>query len=275
MVPKHVQAPSREQGSHGVLRSGRIGSLALLLAAASAPIGASAQDVGDLDIDMPNALEDAFAGRHGDLQLLGAARVDRWRRGRGGEVRLFPRVQWVPVERLQLTAGLPYTVGWGTRSDEGEASLGALYQLNRETGALPAFAVVAEASAPVGPGDRGGELSLAGIASKTVAAGPAQPRLHLNAYWFRRLDPSSDERRDGYRLAIGHSRLLSPDTALVLDVLRESQDRGERAATILEAGLRHRPTEGVVVGAALGAGVGHDSPAFRATLSVQISLGGG
>jgi hypothetical protein len=174
----------------------RVGVLALL--AAVLPSGAGAGEVWDLDINMPNTLDDAFVDPRGSLDLLGAARYDHWRRD-GDTVRLFPRLQWVPVERLQLSLGLPYTAGSGSRANEGEVSLGGLYQLNREAGALPAFAVSAEANAPVGPGDRGWELRLGGVASKTIAAGPAQPRLHLNAVWFRRLDPSAEERRDRYR----------------------------------------------------------------------------
>jgi hypothetical protein len=246
--------------------------LVALMLAIGAP--ALAGEVGDLDINMPNTLEDAFAGEMGSLELSSAARTDHWRRD-GDTLRLFPRLQWVPVERFQLSVGLPYGIGSGSRANQGEASLGLLWQLNRETPSLPAFALSADMNAPVGPGERGHELRLGGIVTRTPWDGPAQPRLHLNLFWYHRPDPAEEERRDRWRVALGASRLLAPETALVVNALRESQDRGQREATILEAGLRHQVARGVVLGGALGAGLGRDAPAFRAILSVQFSLGGG
>jgi hypothetical protein len=249
------------------------GSLLAALLATAAPHGVGAGEVGDLDVNMPNTLDDAFAGERGSLELSGAARYDRWRRN-DDTVHFFPQLQWVPVDRLQLSLGLPYTAGSGPRANEGEVSLGGLYQLNREAGWLPTFAAFAEANAPIGPGDRGWEIQLGGIASKTIDPGPAQRRLHLNAFWFRRLDPSEEERRDRYRFTLGYSQLVAERTALVTNVLRESQERGQHDATILEAGLRHQLSRGVILGGALGAGIGRDSPSFRAIISVQFSLSG-
>jgi hypothetical protein len=251
----------------------QVGLLAVILAA-TVVCGAGAGEVGDLDVNMPNTLEDAFVGERGSLDLFGAARYDRWRRS-DETVRFVPQLQWVPAERLQLSFGLPYTVGSGSRANQGEVSLGGFYQLNRETGWLPAFAAFAEADAPIGPGDRSWEIQLGGIASKTIDPGPAQRRLHFNAIWFRRLDPGQEERRNRYRFTLGYSQLVAERTALVTNVLRESQERGERDATILEAGLRHQIARGVILGGALGTGIGRDSPRFRAIISIQFSLSGG
>jgi hypothetical protein len=76
-------------------------------------------------------------------------------------------------------------------------------------------------------------------------------------------------------VTLGYSQLVGERTALIADVLRESQERGQRDATILEAGLRHQVARGIILGGALGAGIGRDSPSFRAIVSVQFSLGGG
>ena len=92
---------------------------------------AGAGEVEDLDVNMPNTLDDAFVDRKGSVDLLTAARYDRWRRD-GATVRFFPRLQWVPVERLQLSLDVPYAVGSGSRANEGDANLGGLYQINGE-----------------------------------------------------------------------------------------------------------------------------------------------
>lgn len=254
--------------------SGRLPALLVaVLLAAQAPGRAGAGEVDDLDANTPNALEDAFVGERGSLDLSGAAGYEH--RRNGDTLRLLPQLQWVPVERLQLSLGTPYTAGSGSRANEGDVSLGALYQLNRETAWLPAFALFAEASAPFGPGERGAEMRLGGIASRTIDPGPAQRRIHVNGYWIHRPDPSEGERRDRYRFAIGYSQKLGERSALIANLLRESQERGERDATILEAGMRHQVAQGVILGAAIGAGIGRDSPRLRATISLQFSLAGG
>jgi hypothetical protein len=246
--------------------------LVAVLLAVQAPGRGAAGEVDDLGANMPNALEDAFAGERGSLDLSGAARYEH--RRDGDTLRLLPQLQWVPVERLELSLGTPYAVGSGSGANEGDVSLGALYQLNRETAWLPAFALFAEASTPFGPGERGAEIQLGGIASRTIDPGPAQRRIHVNGYWVHRLDPSNGERRDRYRFAIGYSQRMAERTVIIASLLRESQERGERDATILEAGVRHQVAQGVILGGALGARIGRDSPRFRATISLQFSLAG-
>jgi hypothetical protein len=235
---------------------------------------AGAGEVEDLDVNMPNTLDDAFVDRKGSVDLLTAARYDRWRRD-GATVRFFPRLQWVPVERLQLSLDVPYAVGSGSRANEGDANLGGLYQINREGRWLPAFALSAEASTPVGPGGRSWGTRLGVIASRTVDPGPAQRRLHVNASWLHRFEPGVEERPDRYRITLGYSQRVAERTVLVANALRESQERNQRDATILEVGLRHLVTEGVILGGAVGTGIGRDSPRFSAILSLQFALAGG
>jgi hypothetical protein len=254
----------------------RLSTAALILASVFSIIivpAAKGEEVGDLDINMPNTLDDAFVGDRGSAELQGAARYDHGRRG--DTVRFFPRLQYVPLEGLQLSVGLPYSIGSGPDANQGEVNLDALYNLNRETRWLPAFAVSTEVNAPVGPGGHGWDLQLWGIASKTVDSGPAQRRLHLNLVWMHHFDPTGDERQDRYRVTLGYSQLLEQRTALVANILRQTQERGERPATIIEAGLRHQISQNVTLGGALGTGIGRDSPRFRAIVSVQFSLGGG
>lgn len=73
---------------------------------------------------------------------------------------------------------------------------------------------------------------------------------------------------------VGYSQLVASNVVVVLDYLRYSQERPERAANVFEAGLRWQVDEHVVLGAGGGFGVGRDSPRFRALFSVQIALGG-
>jgi hypothetical protein len=268
-VPKHrrgtTTAPAAALAAALLLAAGATGAVAR---------GEGLEELNNLDINMPNTLDDAFAAERGSVTLLGAARYDN-RRGHDNTVRLFPRLLVGVAEGLQATVQVPYTVGFGPGDDHGVVSFGALYNFNRETAWLPAFAVSVEGGPAVGPGAHGGELRLFGIASKTVDP-QAFRRLHLNVAWFRTFDPGEEERRDRYRAALGYSQLLTPRAVLIANYLRETlEERGERAANILEAGVRYQVSPGVVLGGALGAGIGRDSPRFRAIASVQFALSGG
>jgi hypothetical protein len=237
---------------------------------------ARATDAEDLDVNLPTVLQDARVEGRGDVEAQAAARYDdRRRRGGGEQLRLFPRLQLGLADGLQVNIGLPYTLGWRGERTGGEANLGLLYRLNHEGEGrrawLPAFALGAEVNAPVGPGDRGTELRLVGVASRTVHR-ESRTRLHLNLAWIQRFDPGAEERRERWRVVAGVSRPLWEDTALVANILHERQEVGERAGTILEAGLRWSPGRRVAFGAAVGTGIGPDSPRFRAALSLQVTL---
>lgn len=236
------------------------------------PAAAGASELGELDAGLPLTVEDAFAVEPGHIELQGAARYDR-RKGRD-TVRLLPRVEVGIVEGLEAEVSFPYSAGSGRRTDESGPGVGVLYNPNRERGWLPAFAAGFEIGKPVGPGRRGVETELTGIATKTID--PAvEGRLHLNVSWLHASRAEKGERRDRYRVVAGYSQILAPNVALVLDYVRESQEeRRERDANIVEAGLRYQLTETVTVGAGAGFGVGRDSPRFRASASIRVGFGG-
>lgn len=242
--------------------------LAAVLLGATIP-RARATDPQDLDLFLPNTLQDAFAGEPDGAEAQFSARYDR-RRGKD-EIRLRPIFQVTPSDGLQLNLALPYTVGTGSSANQGDAGAGVFTNLNREGPWLPAFAVALDVSAPVGPGDRATELQLTGVATRSLDPRGVN-RLHLNATWSRRFAPSADERTIGYRAAAGYSRVLNPETVLILDYLRQRGDLGERDRNIVEVGARRRLSRGVTIGFGAGAGIGRDSPRFRALLSVEIDL---
>ena len=245
----------------------------LIAAALAAASGAGAAELSNLDADLPTAVDDALAAAPGRFELQGAVRYDRVH-GRDA-VQLLPRVQLGVVEGFQVNLALPYTVGSGRREDPGSSGGGGglLYNFNRETGWLPAFAVALDYGKPVGSGRQSAEVGLTGIATKTIS--PAvDRRLNLNVAWLRTLNPDEEERRDRYRVIAGYNQLVAPNVVVVLDYVRESQERRERAANIVEAGLRYQFTDAVTLGAGAGFGVGRDSPRFRALASIQIGFGG-
>ncbi|MFC7736992.1 hypothetical protein ACFQX4_14285 [Roseomonas sp. GCM10028921] len=241
----------------------------LLFAAGLGAAPAAAVEPDDLDLFLPSTLQDAFAGQPGEAEAQLGLRYDR-RRGKD-ELRIFPQYQISPADGLLLNLSLPYTVGSGERANEGEAGIGFFYNLNREKGWLPAFAVAVEADTPVGPGDRGTQVQVTGIATRSIDAA-AHRRIHVNASWSVRFAPSAEERHQPYRLVAGYSQLLSPQTAFILDYVRERQERGEHDSNVVELAFRHRLAERVTVGFGAGAGIGHDSPRYRLLFSVEADF---
>lgn len=111
---------------------------------------------------------------------------------------------------------------------------------------------------------------------RSGAGGGLLYNLNRERGWLRALSPDEEKRRDRYRVVAGYSQLVASNVVVVLDYVRESQERRERAANIAEAGLRYQFTDAVTLGAGAGAGfgVGRDSPRFRALASIQIGFGG-
>jgi len=242
-----------------------LGAVVGLLAANLAHAG----DVDDLDIFLPTTLEDAFTGEPKEAAAQAGLRFDR-RRGHD-DLQIFPQFQISPSAGLLLNFSSPYVVGSGERANQGEVSAGALYNFNRETRELPAFALAVDAGTPIGPGDRGTQLQLTGVATRTLDPS-AHRRLHLNASWSTRFAPAADERHNRYRFLAGYSQLLDRHTALILDFVREQQERRERDSNVIEIGFRHRLGERVTSGFGAGIGIGKDSPRARVLFSLEVEL---
>jgi hypothetical protein len=174
-----------------------------------------------------------------------------------------------------LRLGGAYTLGDGESADRGEISTGAGWRIFDQDGWRPAMAVLGQVSLPFGPGDAGTTTELMAMASRTTGRGPGSWGLHLNGGWLARPDPGPDERRHGYRVGAAISHVLDSHTLLVAAYARETQDRGERALSLVEAGFQRRLGDGVAFALAAGTGLNRDSPwlRLRAGLGWTFSTG--
>ncbi|MBY0330919.1 MAG: hypothetical protein K2X49_09625 [Acetobacteraceae bacterium] len=252
-------------------------SMAALLAAALPALGpgaARAADHANLDEGLPLQLRDAYPITRGSIEAQGLFRYDRGRSGDGRDAyRLEPRIEWGAFRNGQVTFRVPYTAGNSeARSGRGFAGAGLLYNFNQERIFLPAFALEGEVAQRFGGrGGTGTETTLWGIATKTIG-GYRVRRISLNLGWIHRFDADPDERRNQYVFVAGYHQAIGPDTTLVLDYVRRQQERGERDANILEAGLRYQLDPRTVLSAGVGAGIGRDSPAVRVVFGIQHNL---
>jgi V8-like Glu-specific endopeptidase len=90
-----------------------------------------------------------------------------------------------------------------------------------------------------------------------------------------RPDPEEGERRNGHVLGAAISHVVTPETVLVAGYVEESQDRGEQAQRLVEAGFSRELWQNTSLGVAAGAGLNDDSPRYRLRLALKYSFSSG
>jgi hypothetical protein len=219
----------------------------------------------NLDEGRPLRLEDAYAISTGEIAVEAGAGFRLLRRGTDQGVfpvellyGALPNVQ-VGVGTTLLTS--PHDVD--DRPKSGDLHLSALYNLNQETLALPAFGIKLGLGLPTGVDARGYAVELKGIVTKSFD----QLSLHLNAGYEFLTATRDDERDERYEFALGFSYPVGAPrftrATLVGDVFAEQAGhRGESTTAGTEVGVRFQLTPRVVWD--IGVGTEFAGPADRA-----------
>lgn len=254
---------------------------------------AAAQDEPLTLADDPFEITDPIAAPPGEAELSVVGIYERARRGRHRgtvalqtefEAGVFPGLAFrIGQEgaygnlqtRRRLDAadsgetGDSNTPAWG-----GATRIGALYQIADGSGVLPAIGLLGRVRAIYGPGRPAQEGDLVALFGKTLGRGERPLGINLNLGWTALFAPLPGERAGRYFVNASVGQAVARDTVLVLTYVREQQERGERDFSLVQAGIRHRLERGgPVLGVALGAGIGRDSPAFQIGFAVQWSFG--
>ena len=205
---------------------------------------ATAQQLSDLELDRPVALEDArpisFRAFSGSADWTYNVRKDA-RDDYGPAFSLLYGL----ARRLEVGASVRYVTSPGSNAQRGISSgdlqLHALYGIGTESASLPAFAVRVGLEFPTGLDSKGTDLHLAALATRSFEVF----RLHGNFLWTRLGATQSNERREqfegiaGFDWTVGsHGRT---DTLLVTDVdVRSNPVIGGNPILSIEAGVRRR-----------------------------------
>jgi hypothetical protein len=224
----------------------------------------------NLEEGVPLEIEDAYPVGYRGREFQAAVRYEHTD---DSEERLVldPRIEFGFAPNWQGKVSLPFYLGSADRTDSGNIGLEAFYNFNTEGLTLPAFAISARADLPTGHHSAGLDTTLKGILTKSVTQ-TGLDRLHLNFAWKHNAGSSAGQRDNLYRVIIGYSRRLDADMIVVVDFIREQAIERNREANIVEAGVRRQLTPLSLIAAGLGAGVGDESPAFRATFGLQRSF---
>jgi hypothetical protein len=177
--------------------------------------------------------------------------------------------------RRRLDAAAPMEGSEGRAPAWGGATrIGALYQIAEDRGTMPAIGLLGRVRAVYGPGRPTQEADVVALFGKTLGSGERPLGINMNLGWTRPFDPLPGERTGRYFVNASVGQAFTRDSVLVLTYVREQQERGERDFQLVQAGIRHRlGADGPVLGLAVGAGLGRDSPAFQLGLAVQWSFG--
>lgn len=231
----------------------RLAAAVLLLAAATPSLA----DVSDLQAGLPAEVTDARPIEQGDRQVQV---LTLWDRDRGGEDRLVvePQAQWGFARYWQGTIGIRGIGGSADHAGSGDLRTEVMRRFNSEAGMLPSFAGFLGFALPSGRASRGIDTTMRLAATKTLGGAPNLHQLHGNVVWMRNAAAGPEERSERWRLIAGYSRLLSQQTGLVADVIREQERARGEMASIAELGLRHELSHGTTL--SFGAGVGRGSP---------------
>jgi hypothetical protein len=222
----------------------------------------------------PFAVGDTFTQDRGDFQFELEGGFARSRDGRD----LFdagPTLKYGVTDRLELSLGGSYGFGDDGGANQGSVAPAVTYRLLDQTGWVPSVAVFAGASLPFGPGHGAVATDLGAVASWITGRGPGAFGLHLTGSWVARPDPEPGERRHGHVLGAAISHVVAPETLLVAGYVEESQDRGEQAERLVEAGFSRTLWGNTSLGVAAGAGLNDDSPRYRLRAALIYSLPAG
>jgi hypothetical protein len=257
------------------------------------PIIAKAQDEPLTLADDPFEITDPTAASPGEAELSIVGIYERARRGRyrgtvalqsefeagvlpGLAFRIGQEGAYGNLQtRRRLDAATPMEGSEGGAPECGGATrVGALYQIAEDRGAMPAIGLLGRVRAVYGPGRPAQEADVVALFGKTLGGSERSLGLNLNLGWTRPFDPLPGERTGRYFVNASVGQALTRDSVLVVTYVREQQERGERDFSLVQAGVRHRLSGGgPVLGLAVGAGLGRDSPAFQVSFAVQWSFG--
>lgn len=240
---------------------------------------AHADDVKDLEEDLALSIEDARPSKAGSSQFNGGLRYERMRKGAPDEGRneyqLTPRLQFGVTDDFQVSVATPYRLGNTNETSQGEFRLDGLYRFNRESGAMPSFAVDVGLERPYGANSGGTEVLVKGILSKSLGMTEGRNRVaqvHVNLQARRNLHPDEGERRHRYFAGAALSKQLNEHWLVATDFFREQQRDRSAASNIGEVGTRWKMSEKTVLSGAIGHGFNKDAPLWRFVVGLQRSL---
>lgn len=234
------------------------------------PAALAQTDHTNLEEGLPTRLEDAYPTAFRNREIQAVFRYERTEDS-ADRLTLEPRLEFGIAPNAQLKIGAPFFLGEADQRGSGDVEVEGLYNFNQESLSLPALSVAGGIVIPSGEGSEGLDTILKFLLTKTVDDA-LLGRFHLNLEWGHNFSAFDDERDDTFAIIPGYSFRLNPDTVMVADFIREWEIERGKESNIVELGARYQLDPRTVLSLGVGAGIGDESPSFRATFGFQRSF---
>lgn len=262
----HYEAEIQPRSPRGGAALGILLAVLLLGGTESSP----AADHDNLEEGLPTEIEDAYPIGFRGREFQSVLRYERTDDDKDRVV-IDPRIEFGFAPNWQGKISVPFYLGSADKTDSGNIGLEAFYNFNTEGIVLPAFALSTRADLPTGRDSAGIDTTVKAIVTKSITK-TGLDRIHLKVAWKHNAGARHEQREDLYRAMLGYSRRIDADTLFVADFVREQEIGRKKEANIFEAGVRRQITPLSLIAFGLGAGVGDESPDFRATFGFQKSF---
>ncbi len=242
---------------------------ALLGCLAGCPTMAGAQsDPQGLSANLPVRLKDAFVTEPGAVALQYGSRTSVAGDGRYS-LRGGPALKLGLPGRFELSLAPLRQYGDASSVHGGLVGMELEWNVNRQTRVVPAFLIALIRQQPYGGGHQGPHEAIQLVATKSLGAGRAAPRLGMEIAWTHSAGVTERERPRRWLAGLVTSRLIGPKTALVLDLVRQQQDRRDQTSTFLDAGVNHVIGRSMTLSGGLGPGLVKDVVSVRVFAGIK------
>lgn len=227
-------------------------------------------DVMNLNEFVPTHLEDATPVEEHALIFQLSSQFEREDKD---DVTWRPDVRYGLTKRIQLEV-MADLISGGKENQSGETKTGVMFQLNECENAFPVFTINPIAHFPSGKEARGIDLGAKLLLTSTLSGTKDKPesQIHLN---FEYLDNA--QRRPGERtaeniFAIGFSRRIRENMALVVDYYHEADTPDERDEDFVETGIHWEAGQRLYLSVGAGVDVGPGTPHWNAITAIEYEI---
>ncbi len=227
-------------------------------------------DVMNLNEFAPTQLEDATTiDEHSSVfQLSGQYEKDRQ-----DSVTWRPVIRYAPVKRTQIEV-ISDVISGGDEKQSGKVRANFMYLLNESDNAFPMIAINPMVHFPTGKESEGTDIGTKIILTSMLKGSMDRPetQLHLNYQFTHNASRQEGERADMSAYTFGLSRRVRDNMALIIDCIHQEDFEREKTDTYLETGINMKVGQRLILGFAVGAGLGPDTPEWMSVLSSQYEF---
>lgn len=189
------------------------------------------------------------------------------------DISFRPDIRYGLTKKIQLEV-MADLISGGKEEQSGETKAALLYQVNDSHNAFPVFSVNPIAQFPTGKESRGIDPGCKFILTSTLTGTQEKPetQIHLNFESIHNSARRRGERASENLYALGFSRRIRENMALVIDFYHEADTPKDRDEDFFEAGIHLQAGKRLYLSLGGGFDVGPQDPAWNSILSAEYEI---